>query len=236
MQTTPLATGSLFGHLLALVVVATSGAGCDDGGTSPKPVADVVQEPLLDRKQGYRLTLTFHGGKADGKVIVLDRDLGGDQGKLAFGNTHLQPPAVSFAVIDSESQPFGGTVAPLDVQFRFGILIEAANHPINIGKPGIYPFGCGNPLVQVNFVDGMYRSSCPDLDGQLEIVDWSAEPGGRFRGRVQGRLQHYFFSSTWLDDCDPAGLGQTCKDTLSWVDISGDFSFTLPPLNSDVAP
>lgn len=227
-------------HLPALVRRLLVGWGalallcaCSDE-TTDRP--DAQQTPLLDVKQGYRLKLRFTGGKADGVHIELDQDLSGDQGKVIFGNTHLEPPAVSFAVQDSVAQAFAGTVQKLDLQFRFGFVVGAKSHPISVGAPGSYPFSCAAPMLQVTFVDGMYRSSCPGMQGSVEVVEFSSAPGGRFRGRVKGRLQHYFFSSQYLDDCNPDGLGVTCKDTASWVDVDGDFGFTLPPLNDDVAP
>lgn len=193
------------------------------------------------RTQFYAASYTFHGGKFDGKSFEVDRDLSKVSGVLSFGNSHLTPPAMAFAMEDSVNQVVKGAngqaaMAPLTLQLRFGILVEAVGFPINTGNTGVYPLGCKAPMMQVKMDNLMYRSTCPLSvgTGQIEITQWASSPGGKFSGLFKGRAFAYNYNSSFLDDCNAEHTAQTCKQPQVWVDVEGEFDFTLPPVNGDV--
>ncbi|MSQ82278.1 MAG: hypothetical protein EXR77_05075 [Myxococcales bacterium] len=193
------------------------------------------------RVQYYAAKLSFHGGPWNGFVHEWERDLTQIDSVLIYGNTHLTPPAVAFAMQDHMSLPATSktgkpTLVPLDFQLRFGILIEAVGFPVHTGKTGSFPISCKSPMVQVNFDTWSYRSTCPSATGSFEIDQWSASPGGKFSGTTKGRAPMYFFDSLHNDDCKAADTALTCKATDKWVDFEASFDFVVPDLNKNSAP
>lgn len=234
---------------LALLLAACS----DPADTGTAPAADAkadapaaaevaasdakVGAKVNNWEQGYGASLTFHGGPANGHVVKLERDLAGIKGILSYGDTHLTPPALSFAMSDhvSHKAPDGKTY-PVDVTLIFGYIAKSAAQPLQCGEPGTYPFSCNSPSLRVEFNGFSYRSVCPGLTGAIVVDDWSKAPGGRFAGTFAGRLQVYFQDSSLLDDCKAENTATTCKKTEWWVDVDGVYGFKLPQKNSDEAP
>lgn len=206
-------------------------------------LADVAGDTLIDaasvRTQYYAATLKFHGGKFDGRTVSLDRDLTLIAGVLSFGNSHLTPPAVAFGLEDQVPQPFTSAsgqpaIVPLSFQIRFGILVEAVGFAAHTPKAGTYPFSCHAPFLQVVLDNELFRSTCPDNKGFIEIEKWSSEPGGKFRGVFKGKVGRHKTDPTGTDDCAAGYAEQACAFAKpSWVDIEGEFDFTLPELNKD---
>lgn len=236
-------------RFLALAVIAAGVWGCGEepAAASPEKDAAVVADGGGDasadtaaaRTQYYAATLKFHGGKFDGRTVELDRDLTAISGVLSFGNSHLTPPAVAFGLEDHVPQPYttptgNPTIMPLTLQLRFGILVEAVGFAAHTPKAGTYPFSCKAPLVQVVLDNELFRSTCKDNTGFVEIEKWSSEPGGKFRGVFKGKVGRHKTDPSGTDDCAPGYAEQACSyASPSWVDMEGEFDFTLPELNKD---
>ncbi len=233
-----------------LAVIAAVAAGCGEQAPAAGPAADTAAVAAADgggdaasdsaaRTQYYAATLKFHGGKFDGRTVSLDRDLTQVSGVLSFGNSHMTPPAVAFGLEDHVPQPYTTatgqpTIMPLTLQLRFGILVEAVGFAAHASKAGSYAFSCKAPLVQVVLDNELFRSTCPDNSGFIEIEKWSSEPGGNFRGVFKGKVGRHKTDPSGTDDCAPGYAEQACKyATPSWIDIEGEYDFTLPELNKD---
>lgn len=242
------ARSTLAGGYLALVLGACAAAPpatpAATDAAEVKQVDATAAETAADsspRVQFYTAKLTFHGGPWNGFVHEWERDLTQIDSVLIYGNTHLTPPAVAFAMQDHMSLPATSktgkpTLVPLDFQMRFGILIEAVGFPVHTGKTGSFPISCKSPMVQVNFDTWSYRSTCPSATGSFEIDQWSASPGGKFSGTTKGRAPMYFFDSLHNDDCKAADTALTCKAIDKWVDFEASFDFVVPDLNKNSAP
>lgn len=240
------------GLALGLLAAVAGATGCgSDTATPPKTASDTVAsadataagDSLADanRTQYYAALLTFHGGPFDGLQVDLDRDLSQIPGVLSFGNSHLTPPAVAFALEDQVPQAVKNkdgkfVQVQFNLQIRFGILVEAQGFPADTPKAGSYPLGCKQPLLQVKLNNQMYRSTCPGAvgSGSIDVDEWSSTAGGRFRGSFQGKAMAYFYDSSHLDECKATDAMATCKTTDTWVELTGAFDFTLPALNQDV--
>lgn len=231
-------------HLAVWAAVGASALGaaaCSDAPATATAAAakDAGAADASARSHFYTASLKFHGGKHDGRVISLDRDLGALAGVLSFGNTHLTPPAVALGLEDHLSQPITSatgtpTLVPLTLQLRLGILVEAPGFAAHTPQAGSYPFGCAAPLLQVVLDTELYRSTCPDRTGAIEVLQWSASPGGRVRGTFAGALGRHKTDPAGTDDCAPGYAQQACTyATPSWVEVSGQFDLVLPELNQD---
>jgi hypothetical protein len=233
-----------------MLVCGSSGCGGDTTGptAASADTSSVADAGLADaqtdasRTQYYAALLTFHGGQFDGLQVDLDRDLSQIPGVLSFGNSHLTPPAVAFALEDQVPQAVKNkdgkfVQVQFNLQIRFGILVEAEGFPADTPKAGSYPLGCKQPLLQVKLNNQMYRSTCPGAtgSGSIDVDAWSSTPGGRFRGSFQGKAMAYFYDSSHLDECKATDAMATCKTTDTWVELTGAFDFTLPALNQDVS-
>lgn len=227
--------------LLATAQCSTNGAttptGTDAGqtDTAPADTADGTQ-----RTQYYAALLTFHGGPYDGLQVDLDRDLTKLPGILSFGNSHLTPPAVAFAIEDEVPQAVKNAAGKFvqvqfNLQLRFGILVEAPGFPADTPKAGSYPLGCKQPLLQIKLNNQLYRTTCPGAvgSGSIDVDQWASTPGGKFRGSFSGKATAYFYNSSHLDDCKAEDAAATCKVADTWVEITGAYDFTLPQLNQD---
>ena len=229
---------------LLAALLAGSAACSEPAAPTPAPDAAMAKDSIpADAKvvnnwvQGYSANLRFHGGIPDGQDVHLERDLHGTKTILSFGNTHLTPPALSFAVDDSVSVVLPGKPAsPLQFTLRFGFIAESSAQPLQCGKSGTYPFSCQSPAMLVTYKGFSYRSTCPGLQGAIVVTDWSQDPGGRFAGHFSGRLQAYKPDSQKLDDCAAANTKETCSKTDWWVDVDGVFGFELPAVNGTEAP
>lgn len=217
---------------------AAAAADVAGSGSADTASADAVAV----RTQYYAANLKFHGGKFDGRTVSLDRDLSKTPWALSFGNTHLTPPAVAFALEDAVPQPFTTatgqpTIMPLTLQLRFGNLVEAVDYVAHAPKAGTYQFSCHAPLVQVVLDTELFRSTCPGDSGFIEVEKWSSETGGKFRGVFKGKVSRHKTDPTGTDDCVVGYAEQACTYAKpSWIDIEGEFDFTLPKLNDNRAP
>ena len=215
--------------------------GCSEAPAPATPSAKdaTAQADTSNRSHFYTATLKFHGGKHDGRVIALDRDLKGVPGVVSFGNTHLMPPAVALGLEDHVSQPITSatgtpTLVPLTLQLRFGILVEAAGFAAHTPKAGSYPFSCTSPLVQVVLDTELYRSTCPGNGGEIKVDQWSASATGRFSGSFSGKVGRHKTDPAGTDDCAAGYAEQACSYAQpSWVEVSGQFDLVLPELNQD---
>ena len=184
--------------------------------------------------QGYCVKFTFHGQKFDGRTFTLQRDLTGTSSTVVFGNSHMQPPAASLAIHDTwQLGPFKDV---LDFTLVFGNLVDAPGFPPFVPNAADYPFSCKPPYVDFSYGNIRYRSTCPGLQGDINVKLWTATPGQQFTGRFSGHLQQYLPGPGGSDDCNPSDAAATCKSALNTVDVEGTFGLTLPALNSDVAP
>lgn len=218
-----------------------AGLGCSDPATTASGAAadTAAAADVSQRSHFYTATLKFHGGKHDGRVIVLDRDLTGVPGVVSFGNSHLTPPAVALGLEDHVSQPITSatgtpTLVPLTLQLRWGILVEAPGFPAHTPAAGTYPFSCAAPLVQVVLDTELYRSTCPGNSGAIQVTQWTATTGGHFRGSFAGKVGRHKTDPAGTDDCAAGYAAQACSyPQPSWVEVSGQFDVLLPALNQD---
>lgn len=225
--------------LAGLALCALCGCGEDPAPATPSQKDATAQADTSNRSHFYTATLNFHGGKHDGRVIALDRDLKGVPGVVSFGNTHLMPPAVALGLEDSihvpAKDPNGKAISiAVSVQLRFGILVEAAGFVAHTPKAGSYPFSCTSPLVQVKLDTELYRSTCPGNGGEIKVDQWSATATGRFRGSFSGKVGRHKTDPAGTDDCAAGYAEQACSYAQpSWVEVSGQFDLVLPELNQD---
>jgi hypothetical protein len=233
----PIATGLAW---LLAVSCSSPEATAVRASTGSDSTGDTGKDSSL-KSQYYSAHYTFHGGAFGGQSFSVERDLTQTPGVLSFGNSHLTYPAVAFAIddqVDEATKTAAGkwTSTKLALQLRFGILVPAQGFAVNTGAAGTYPLGCKPPLMQVVLATQMYRSSCPLSVGSGDIVvtQWAAEKGGHFAGTFKGRAYAYNYNSSFLDDCNANHTAQTCKQPEIWVDIGGEFDFTLPGINQDV--
>ena len=175
--------------------------------------------------QGYCIKFTFHGQKFDGRSFTLQRDLTGTSSTVVYGNTHMQPPAVSLAIHDTWQ--LGPYKDPLDLNLVFGNLVDAPGYPPFVPKAADYPFSANPPYIDFSYGNIRYRSTCPGLNGDINVKTWGAAPGELFAGRFSGHLQQYLSA--------PDGT-PNCTSALNTVDVEGTFGLTLPALNAAVAP
>ena len=225
-----------------ILILGFCGAAC---GSTPGPaetaavedvaVANDTSEGVVcgeNWQQGYCIKFTFHGQKFDGRTFTVQRDLTGTSSTVVFGDTHMQPPAVSLAIHDTWQ--LGAYKDPLDLNFVLGNLVNAPGFPPFVPKAADYPFSCTPPYLDFSYGNIRYRSTCPGLAGDINVKQWSATPGGLVTGRFAGHLQQFLGAN---DDCkDATAVAAACKSALNTVDVEGTFGVTLPALNSDLAP
>jgi hypothetical protein len=244
-RTIPFVARALATSLAVALVACSSNAATEATDAKAEVAADVSQEWT----QGYSATLTFHGGPADptgkGATLQLDRDLtSGASTVFAFGSTHLQWPAISLSMTDNVYE-INGKQTTLEFHLGLGLLVGSGSGP-NGGPPevhtpavGTYPFSCKPPLLRVVYKGFQYKSTCPDLNGEIQVTQWSKTAGGRMVGTFSGTLHFYFADPSHQDDCSTADTVKpgavadtaiTCPVTKPWsVDVQGHFGFTLPP-------
>ncbi len=184
--------------------------------------------------QGYCIQFSFHGQKYDGRSFTLERDLTGTSDTVVFGDSHMQPPAVSLALHDTwQLGPYKDLV---DFNLVFGNLVNAPGFVPFVPQVADYPFSCKPPYFEVTYGTNRYRSTCPGLTGDINVTTWTATPGHLFAGHFSGHLQQYLSQAGGDDDCLPAVSGPACKSAVSTVDVDGTFGITLPGINSATAP
>ena len=195
------------GRAALLALTLALGACGGDAPAAATDAADASGDALdLTGRSVYHLELA----PKDLAPMVLDRDLSDAPAQhFAFGSTHIGP-AVALTVADQVSVP-----RTISVILNFGIVVPSAAFPVHTAGPGTYPFGGTPPELELTVSGLEYRSGLPGSDGAFVIDAWSVTPGDAVRGRFSGRV-----------------LQDTTLADKRWVDVSGWFHFTLPPLEN----
>jgi uncharacterized membrane protein len=197
--------------------------------TDPTDISEVDLSNYFNNwAKGYTLQLDFHGGDADGKRVLLQRDLFEIPSAFSFGSTHYTQGEVGFAVADTVQIDVDGQQEQIEVLFNFGLVVGSAVNPVHVDKKGPYPFACKPPALRIFFKGFAYKSTCPDLKGSFDLDQFGTETEETISGTVQGRMQAYFKKSAYPDDCKAEHSKNTCKKPDWYVDIKGYFGFELP--------
>lgn len=219
----------------------------DAGGGAPDTVAQGGDVPInLDGYvnswvRGYSIELQFHGGPADGDHLIFHRDLYEIPQAFSFGSTHYTQGEVGLAVADTIKtflpDDKGKLVETMiEIWMNFGLVVGSPINPVHTDKAGSYPFSCKPPMLRIFFKGFAYQSTCPKLNGVIEIDEYGNDTGQRMGGHFLGRLQSYFKKTAFPNDCDATHTAETCKKADWYVDVKGYFRFELPGKDGKEGP
>ena len=218
---------------LCLIPGVDAGPVDSGGGGGGKDAGIDLSNYSNNWAKGYSIQLSFKGGPADGDELIFHRDLFSNPQAFSFGSTHYSQGEVGFAVADT-IKIFLPNEAGKEVEYQieiwqnFGLVVGSPINPVHVDKAGDYPFSCKAPSLRIYFKGFAFQSTCPNLNGQMRILEYGNDTGQTMSGEFIGRLQAYFKQTTYNDDCNPDHTLKTCNKPDWYVDVKGYFGYELP--------